>query len=303
MAAVVNVNGRICGEREAVVSVFDHGFVFGEGVYEVLRTYHREPFLLDAHLRRMRESAAMIGLDVPYSDAELLERIRRTLDAAPDLEEAYIRILLTRGVGEFSYDPKSCPAPTLVVIVKPHMAPPLEVYERGVRIALVDVTRNHPYSVSPRIKSNNLLNNVLAMQQAIKRGAFEALMKNYRGELCECSQSNFFIVRAGEAQTPPLEAGLLAGVTRAFVFELGRECGVPVRESTLHESDLSGAGEAFLTSTTREIVPIVAIDDRRIGNGVPGPVTLRLLRAFRQRSAALPGPRPVVEDLTALRSC
>jgi branched-chain amino acid aminotransferase len=303
MAAVVNVNGRICGEHEAVVSVFDHGFVFGEGVYEVLRTYHREPFLLEAHLRRMRESAAMIALDVPLGDPELTAQIRLTLDAAPGLDEAYIRVLLTRGVGEFSYDPGSCPTPTLVVVVKPHVPPPPEVYERGVRIALVGVTRNHPGSVSPRIKSNNLLNNVLAMQQAIRRGAFEALMKNYRGELCECSQSNFFIVRGGEAVTPPLDAGLLAGVTRAFVFELGREVGVPVRETVLHESDLQGATEAFLTSTTREIVPIVTVDDRRVGDGTPGPVTRRLLRAFRERTAAPPGLAAPVEDVTVLRSC
>jgi len=287
MAAVVNVNGRICGERDAVVSVFDHGFVFGEGVYEVLRTYRREPFLFDAHVRRMRASAAMIALDVPFTNAELLSRIRATMGAAPDLEEAYIRVLLTRGVGEFSYDPRSCPEPTVVVIVKPFVPPPVAAVERGVALTLVDVTRNHPRSVNPLIKSNNLLNNALAMQQAIRHGSFEALMKNYRGEICECSQSNFFIVRAGEALTPPLEAGLLAGVTRAFVFELGARCGVPVREATLFEDDLRTADEAFLTSTTREIVPVVRVDALAIGTGAPGPVTRRLLEAFRERTQAV----------------
>jgi len=286
MAAVVNVNGRICGERDAVVSVFDHGFVFGEGVYEVLRTYHRQPFLFDAHMRRMRASAAMIALDVPFTDAELLSRVRATMDAGIELREAYIRILLTRGVGEFSYDPRSCPEPTVVVIVKPFVAPPADVFERGVGVTLVDVTRNHPRSVNPLIKSNNLLNNALAMQQAIRHGGFEALMKNYRGEICECSQSNFFVVRAGEVLTPPLEAGLLAGVTRAFVFELGGQCGIPVREATLLEEDLREADEAFLTSTTREIVPVVRVDGLTIGNGTPGPVTRQLMAAFRERTQA-----------------
>jgi len=290
MAAVVNINGRICGERDALVSVFDHGFVFGEGVYEVLRTYHRTPFLFEAHARRMRDSAAMIALDVPFTDADLLARIRATLEAAPEIGEAYLRILLTRGVGEFSYDPRSCPTPTLVIIAKPFAPPPPQVFDEGVGLALVDVTRNHPRSVSPRIKSNNLLNNALAMQQAIKRGGFEALMKNYRGEICECSQSNFFVVRGGEALTPPLDAGLLAGVTRAFVFELGDECGVPVGEATLREEDLEAVDEAFLTSTTREIVPVVRVDDVTIGTGVPGPITRRLMQAFRRRVAALAAP-------------
>jgi branched-chain amino acid aminotransferase len=299
MTAVVNVNGRICGEQDALVSVFDHGFVFGEGVYEVLRTYNRQPFLFDAHMRRMRDSARMIALDVPFTDDELMERIRATMDAAPDLAEAYIRVLLTRGVGELSYDPRSCPAPTVVVIVKPHVAPAPEVFTRGVKVALVDVTRNHPRSVSPRIKSNNLLNNALAMQQAIARGGFEALMKNYRGEICECSQSNFFVVRRGEALTPPLDAGLLAGVTRAFVLDLATKCGVGAREQVLYEDDLATADEAFLTSTTREIVPVVSIDDRRIGPGTPGPVTRRLLEEFRREANAT----TPLEHGAVVRSC
>jgi branched-chain amino acid aminotransferase len=282
--AVVFINDRIVSEREAVVSVFDHGFVFGEGVYEVLRTYGREPFLYGRHAQRMRESAARIALPVPFSDERLLGSIRDTIAAAPELDEAYVRILLTRGVGEFSYDPRSCASPTLVIIVKALVPPAPAASKDGVRVALVDVTRNHPRSVSPLIKSNNLLNNALAMQQAIGRGAFEALMRNYRGELCECSQSNVFLVRRAEVVTPPLEAGLLAGVTRAFVFELGRLCGIPVREATLVDADLAAADEAFLTSTTREIVPIVAVDDQTVGTGVPGPVTRRLMAEFRTQT-------------------
>jgi len=287
MTPVVSINGRLCGERDAVVSVFDHGFVFGEGVYEVLRTYHRRPFLFDAHMRRLRRSAAMIALDVPFTDEELSDRIAETLAAAPEIDEAYIRILLTRGVGDFSYDPRSCASPTLVIITKRHVPPPPEVYERGVAVALVDVVRNHPQSLNPLIKSNNLLNNALAMQQALKRGAFEALMRNHRGEIAECSQSNVFVVRAGTALTPPLEAGLLAGVTRGFVFDLGRDCGIPVCEATLVDADLRGADEMFLTSTRREIVPIVRVDDVVIGDGAPGHVTRRLHDEFRRRADAL----------------
>jgi branched-chain amino acid aminotransferase len=303
MRAVVNVNGRICGEHDAVVSVFDHGFVFGEGVYEVMRTYHRQPFLFDAHMRRMRESAAMIALDVPFTDAQLFDRIRQTLDAAPDVGEAYIRVLLTRGAGEFSYDPRVCPTPTLVIIVKPHVPPPPEAFERGIAIALVAVTRNHPQSVNPRIKSNNLLNNALAMQQALSAGAFEALMKNYRGELCECSQSNFFMVRNGEALTPPIDAGLLAGVTRALMFELGTACAVPVREAVLREEDLASAQEAFLTSTTKEIVPVVRVNDRVIGTGTPGPITRRLIEEFRRRTDMLASVEASADAGAATPSC
>jgi branched-chain amino acid aminotransferase len=294
MVAVVNVNGRLCGAQDATVSVFDHGFMFGDGVYEVLRTYGREPFLFGAHMRRLRDSAAMIALDVPFTDAELLSRIRETIAAFPGTGECYVRVLLTRGVGEFSYDPKACPTPTLVVIVKGHVPPPEALFEEGVRIALVGVTRNHPGSVNPRIKSNNLLNNALAMQEAIRRGGFEALMKNYKGEIVECSQSNFIVIKQGVAITPPLDAGLLAGGTRAFVLDLARGCGVTCEERPLFEGDLDTADEAFLTSTTREIVPVVRIDDRVIGNGRPGPLTRRLLGEFRARvrpavTAATPG--------------
>jgi branched-chain amino acid aminotransferase len=296
MDAVVYVNGRITGPDQAVVSVFDHGFVFGDGVYEVLRTYDREPFLFEPHARRLRESAAMIALDVPFSDDDLLARVRETLAAFRREGEAYIRILLTRGTGEFSYDPAVCPTPTLVIIVKPHVAPPPEAYERGVRLSLVDVTRNHPRSVNPRIKSNNLLNNALAMHGALRHGAFEGLMKNYRGEICECSQSNFFLVTGGVALTPPIEAGILAGITRGFVFDLGRECGIPVREAVLHEDDLEAADEAFITSTTREIVPVAAIDEQAIGSGRPGDITLRLLAAYRRHASTSDDRRSTSDD-------
>lgn len=284
MAAVVNVNGRITSDRDAVISVFDHGFLFGEGVYETLRTYNRKPFLFDRHVKRLRASSSMIDLKVPVLDEELCGRVQETAARLPDVPELYIRILLTRGVGEFTYDPNACPEPTLVIILKPHVDPPADAFERGVKLSLVSIIRNHPGSVNPLIKSNNLLNNVLAMQEAIRGGGYEALMRNYRGELAECSQSNFFIVKHGEVLTPPLSAGLLAGVTRDFIFELGRDIDVPVGEAVLHDEELFAADEGFITSTTREVLPFTRVNERVIGDGRPGPVSKRLLEAFRKRA-------------------
>jgi len=284
VAATVNVNGRVFDQEHAVVSVFDHGFLYGEGVYETLRTFNGEPFLFDRHMERLRNSSAMLRLSMPFGDDELQRRCRDTMDAAglgrgPD-SEAYIRILLTRGIGELSYDPGACPVPSVIVIVKPQVDPPREAYEKGVTLALVDVVRNHPGSVNPLIKSNNLLNNALAMQEAARRGAFEGIMRNFRGELAECTTANLFLVIDGVALTPPLASGLLPGITREFLFEVGAEYGIPVREAVLRDPDLFGADEAFLTSTTRGVVPIVRVDDRTIGRGRPGVVTKRLMDAY-----------------------
>jgi branched-chain amino acid aminotransferase len=294
MSAVAYVNGRICSQQDAVISVFDHGFLYGEGVYEVIRTYDGELFLADRHFRRLRASAGMITLDPGLSDAALEAIIRETIGAyrsgAGDAgrgEEVLARILLTRGIGEMSYDPSKSPHPSLVVIVKPLVPPPASAYQRGVPVALVSVMRNHPASVDPRIKSNNLLNNILAMQEALRRGPyFEAIMRNARGELAECSQSNLFLVKNGSAYTPGLEAGLLAGITREFVEEVAADSGIPMIDAALHDEDLFGADEVFLTSTSKEIVPIVRIDDRVIGRGQPGPVTQRLLEAYRLKARA-----------------
>lgn len=291
MGATVNVNGRISDEEHAVISVFDHGFLYGEGVYETWRTYNGQPFLFDRHMRRLRRSAGMMALPVPLTDDALDARCRQTMRTArlgePSTGEAYVRVLLTRGVGDLSYDPAGCPTPSVVVIVKPHQPPPEDVYTRGVTVALVPIVRNHPGTVNPLIKSNNLLNNALAMQEAVRRGAFEGLMRNYRGELAEGTQSNLFVVRNGTVLTPPLDAGLLAGITREFVLEIGADTGVRVRETVLHDADLLEADEAFLTSSTRELVPITAVDSHRIGSGSPGPVTLALLREFRSRAERL----------------
>jgi branched-chain amino acid aminotransferase len=287
MAATVNVNGRISAEQDAVIPVFDHGFLYGEGIYETLRTYNGRLFLYDRHMRRLRNSARLIDLTVPFTDDELAAHIRDTIAVTRlDGAEAYVRVLVTRGVGELTYDLKATPKPSWVIIVKPLPAPPAEIYQHGVKVVLVDIVRNHPQSVNPMIKSNNLMNSALAAQEALKRGGFEAVMRNYRRELTECTQSNLFIVQNGVALTPPLESGLLPGITREFVFEIGREAGIEVREQVLRDGDLFAAEEAFLTSTTREILGIVSVDNRRIGSGKPGPITQKLLQAFGVRASA-----------------
>ena len=280
----VYVNGRIARAEDASIPVYDHGFLYGEGVYETLRTYNRVPFLYDRHTRRLRASAGFLQLDVPFTDEELAAWIADTMAAAGEMEEAYIRILLTRGVGELTYDVRSTPAPSLVVIVKPLEEPPARVFTDGIRLALVPILRNHPGSVNPIIKSNNLLNNALAMQEANRRGAEEGLMCNYRGEVSECSQANFFIVRKGVALTPKSEAGLLEGLTRSFLFEVGQDVGIEVRNETRFPADLRTADEAFITSTTRELSPVTSIDDRPVGSGKPGPITMKLLAGYRARA-------------------
>ncbi len=291
MAATVNVNGRVSDQEHAAISVFDHGFLYGEGVYETLRTYNGQPFLFDRHMRRLRASAGMLALTVPLTNPEMDARFRDTMRAAglgdSPSREAYIRVLLTRGIGELTYDLAACPTPSIVVIVKPNVHPAQEVFERGVRVSLVGVVRNHPGTVNPMIKSNNLLNNALAMQEALRSGGYEGVMRNYKGELAECTQSNFFVVKNGAALTPPLDAGLLGGITREFLFEVGAEIGIPVREQVLRDADLLGADESFLTSTTREVVPIVQVDDKTIGSGKPGPVTLALLEGYRRKAQEL----------------
>jgi branched-chain amino acid aminotransferase len=286
MSAVVYVNGKIADAEHASVPVFDHGFLYGEGIYETLRTYKRKPFLFDRHMRRLRQSASLMALDVPFSDAELLARVDETVAAHPELKqaEAYIRILLTRGVGELTYNPAATPKPSLVIIVKPFPVPPERTFSQGIKLALVTVRRNHPQALNPMIKSNNLINNALAMQEALQQGADEALMQNQAGELVECSQSNFFVVRDGSVLTAPLSAGLLPGITREFVLEIAAELGIPGGESRLTPADLARVQEAFITGTTREVTPVVAVSDQTIGDGKPGEMTRRLLAAFREKT-------------------
>jgi len=287
MPVMANVNGRLCAQDNAFLSVFDHGFLYGEGVYETLRSYNRWPFLFGRHLRRLRTSASMIELNMPFTDEDLSARVLSTMDAADPTGEVYLRILLTRGPGELTYDLDPSAPTSVVIIARPFTPPAEELYEQGVAVSFVSLRRSHPNSLNPLIKSNNLLLNAMALREAQRRGAFEGLMLNWRGEITECSQSNFFIVRGGELVTPPLDSGILAGITREFVIETAVECRVPVHETAVNVSDVLTADEAFLSSSTREIVPIVRIDGHTVTDGRPGPVTRQLLNGFRRRADAL----------------
>jgi branched-chain amino acid aminotransferase len=290
MRGAAYVNGTITSADTAVIPVLDHGFLFGEGVYEVLRTYNGVPFLYDKHAARLRNSARHIQLEVPFDDGALGERIAATIAKANITGEAYVRILLTRGIGEITYDVRATPEPSLIIIVKTQEEPAARIRTDGIRISLVPILRNHPGSVNPIIKSTNLLNNALAMQEALRRGAEEALMCNYRGELSECSQSNFFMVRGGVVLTPASAAGLLEGVTRAFLFDVARDAGVELRAASLLPADIDSADELFITSTTREVSPVVRVDDRVIGDGRPGPITLALWDAYHRRALEITSP-------------
>jgi branched-chain amino acid aminotransferase len=286
--AAVFVNGIITRAHDAVIPVFDHGFLYGEGVYETLRTYGGTPFLFGPHMARLRRSAALMALDVPQTNEQVAACILDTTEAYQrfygGLTEAYIRILFTRGVGGLSYDPAACPEPTLVIILKSFPFPAERTFADGIRIVLVTVRRNHPEALNPAIKSNNLLNNALAMQEALRSAGEEALMLNHAGAVVECSQSNFFIVKDGRLRTAPLTAGLLPGITRAWVIELARDLDIGVDEHNYTPADVHAANEAFITGTTREVTPVVAVDGHTIGNGRPGPIAMKLLAEFRRRT-------------------
>ena len=284
MRVAVNVNGRLTDDKSATISVFDHGFLYGEGVYETLRTYNGRPFLLYRHLQRLRASSSALGLTYSMDDEDLVGLIDRTMAQVDGNDEKYIRVLLTRGIGELSYDPVSCPNPTTVVIVRPYIEVSSDLLAEGASLILSSIVRNHPQALNPQIKSNNLLNNALAMQEALRAGADEALMCNYKGEVAECAQSNVFIVKNGSVLTPPLDAGLLEGITRNFVCEIGPSIGIPVYEQPLSVSDLFSADEVFITGTTREVLGVREIDRKKVGAGVPGQITRKLATEFKRRA-------------------
>ncbi len=280
MGFFASVDGLVTPAAEARVSVLDNGFTFGDAVYETLRTYGGRPFALDRHLGRLRRSAAGLGIALPLSDEELARRLGALLAAAGN-PESYIRLMVTRGVGEVSYRFERVQGPTVVMLAKPYEPLPPERYASGVALALVAVRRNAPQALDPALKTCNLLNNVLATREAQARGAFEAVMLNERGEVAEGAGSNVFVVHEGRLLTPPLQAGILAGITREVVLELCPELGQPVSVEPLRVQDLLRADEIFVTSTLKEVVGAATLDGRPIGRGRPGPVTLRLLQAYR----------------------
>jgi branched-chain amino acid aminotransferase len=280
MGIFASVNGNVVPAEQARVSVLDNGFTFGDAVYETLRTYRGRPFHLDRHLERLRASASRLGFAAPFGDDVFAERLDELLARAGN-EESYIRIILTRGEGDISYRFERVTGPTLVMVVKPFEPPPARDYAEGIAIVIAAVRRNHPRALDPAIKSNNLLNNILAVREGQARGAVEAILLNDNGEVAEGSGSNVFIVKGGKVATPPLGAGILSGVTRRIVLDLCAELGIPAREETLIAADLFGADEVFITSTTKEAAPVRSVDGKIVGTGRPGPVHQRILQAYR----------------------
>ena len=281
MGVFASVNGNVVPGDRAHVSVLDNGFTFGDAVYETLRTYAGRPFHLDRHLERLRASAARLGFEAPFGDDVFGRRLDEVLARAGN-DESYIRIILTRGEGDISYRFERVKGPTLVMVVKPFEPPPERDYVDGIAVVIASIRRNHPRALDPAIKSNNLLNNILAVREGQARGAAETILLNDAGEVAEGASSNVFVVKGGEAATPPLAAGILAGITRRVVLDLCREVGVPAREETLRVADLLAADEVFITSTTKEAAPVCTVDGRPVGAGKPGPVHARILQAYRE---------------------
>ena len=283
---IINLNGKMVPREEARISVLDHGFLYGASVYETLRTYGGKPFLLEAHLTRLRESAQGICLNLPFSDSRIEEEVRNTL-GANNFPESVLRIIVTCGEGDLGYDPALCTSPSLVLLAYPLVPPPSEIYEKGVAVSLVSIRRNLSSALNPVVKSGNLLNPRLAWIEANRRGAYEALMRNYKGELTECAMSNLFLIKNGELKTPALESGILAGLTRNLVLQVARDQLMNVQETSLFPADLLEADEAFLTATSREIVPVVRCDEKVIGTGCPGPLTRWLHERYRDKVLTL----------------
>jgi len=274
-----SVNGTGVPAAEARVSVLDNGFAFGDSVYEVMRTYAGQAFEPGRHFRRLRASAGRLGIEVPASDDELMSQVEALLARAGG-GESYVRVIVTRGVGDCSYDFSRIERPTVVMIQKPLPQQPARHQQEGIRVAAVSVRRNHPKALDPAIKSSNLLNNILAAREAQARGCDEPLLLNHEGYLAEGASTNLFVVVDGSFLTPPLSAGILPGITRAVVLELIDGLGLPCSERPLQLDTLLAADEAFMTSTTREVVPVRQVDDALVGDGRPGPYTCRLIDAF-----------------------
>ncbi len=273
------MDGALRPREEATVSVFDHGLLYGDGVFEGIRIYDRRIFRLDPHLDRLYASARAIALDVPLARPELVAAIVETI-RANDTVDGYIRLVITRGVGDLGVDPSRCPRPSMFIIVTNIQLYPAELYAKGIAV-ITSATRQVSHeAVDPRIKSLNYLKNVLAKIDASRAGAQEAIMLNAEGFIAECTGDNLFLVRAGELLTPSPHDGALEGVTRGAILELAGEAGVYAREARLTRYDVYTADECFVTGTGAEVMPVVQVDGRLIGDGKPGPLSRRFQEAF-----------------------
>jgi branched-chain amino acid aminotransferase len=281
MSLKVYVDGELFDKGEAKISVYDHGLLYGDGVFEGIRSYNGKVFRLREHLDRLWYSAKAIWLKIPISKQEMAKAIEETL-ALNGIEDGYIRVVVTRGCGTLGLDPDKCSHPQVIIITDHISLYPDEVYEKGLEIITVSTVRNHPAALSPRVKSLNYLNNILAKIEGKQANCVEALMLNHKGEVAECTGDNIFLARNGTLLTPPNDAGILEGITRAAVIDLAREAGIEVREVSLTKHDVYIADECFLTGTAAEVVPVVKVDSRTIGDGKPGPITRDLAQRFRK---------------------
>jgi branched-chain amino acid aminotransferase len=274
------IDGKLQSERNAKISVFDHGLLYGDGVFEGIRAYNGRVFKLKEHIDRLFYSAKAILLEIPMTPAELMKATVATI-RANKLRDAYVRLVVTRGVGNLGLNPRSCKAPTVIIIAGKIQVYPAELYARGMEIVTVPTVRNLHSALNPAIKSLNYLNNILAKIEANNAGVEEAVMLNSEGFVAECTADNLFIVKNGELFTPPLSAGALYGITRGTVMELAAQTGVKVSEPNLTRYDLFNADECFLTGTGAEIMPVIKIDGRLIGIGKPGPHASNLIGAYK----------------------
>ena len=283
MAPKVWLNGELVERDRAVITVFDHGLLYGDGVFEGIRSYNGRVFRLEKHVRRLFDSANGIRLEIPLAPQAVGDAVVGTLQAN-GMKDAYVRVVVTRGEGTLGLDPNRCPKPNLFIITDKIVLYPQELYENGLEIITASTMRNHPNAVNPRLKSLNYLNNILAKIEAIDAGTLEAVMLNHLGYVAECTGDNIFIVRDGRLFTPPIAAGILEGITRDEILSIARTGSIEVREENLTRQDLYVADECFLTGTAAEVVPVVRIDKRTIGSGKPGPVTKRLAEEFHRRT-------------------
>ena len=275
----VYINGKLYPKADAKISVYDHGLLYGDGVFEGLRIYSGKVFKLKEHVERLFESARAIKLDIPLTPDEMMKAIQSTVEANQK-RDGYIRPVVTRGAGYLGLDPRKCSDPQVIIIVDDITMYPDEMYEHGMEIVTVATIRNHPNALNPRIKSLNYLNNIMAKLEGQLAGCAEALMLNQQGEIAECTGDNVFLVRHGKLLTPSIEAGILEGITRNTVIELATKAKIEVREIPLTRHDLYISDECFLTGSAAEIIPVTKCDARVIGNGMPGPVTKQLREAF-----------------------
>ncbi|MCX6354246.1 MAG: branched-chain-amino-acid transaminase [Candidatus Aureabacteria bacterium] len=277
----IYINGKFYSKADAVVSVYDHGLLYGDGVFEGIRAYGGRIFKLREHIDRLYESAKSIMLKMPITKNKLMEEIIRTV-RANGLKDAYIRLVVTRGIGKLGLNPFHCGKPQIIIIADKIVLYPKAFYEKGLSVVTVPTQRNIAEAVNPRIKSLNYLNNILAKIEACNAGVHEAIMLNASGYVAECTGDNIFIVKKGVLKTPPLYMGILEGITRDEIIRLARQFGIEVMETILTRHDIFNADECFLTGTAAELIPVVKVDERVVGTGKPGAVTRKLTAAFHE---------------------